>query len=57
MFKTLFGGMNKVRVVGFIILLLLVAVLINVVPVNKKDAVEGFYLLVAFFFYLSVAHQ
>ncbi|MBT8175008.1 MULTISPECIES: hypothetical protein [Acinetobacter calcoaceticus/baumannii complex] len=53
MFKTLFGGMSKARVAAFIILMALVPVLANVVPVNKKDAVECFYLLVAFFFLLE----
>ncbi|HEN9526057.1 TPA: hypothetical protein U9I80_000288 [Acinetobacter baumannii] len=53
MFKTLFGGMSKTRLLAFIILMLLVSVLACVVPTNKKDAVECFYLLIAFFFLLE----
>ncbi len=53
MFKTLFGDMSKVRVLAFIILMALVWVLANVVPVNKKDAVECFFLLVAICFFLE----
>ncbi|EHU1446246.1 TPA: hypothetical protein ACVB7O_000203 [Acinetobacter baumannii] len=53
MFKTLFGDMSKVRVLAFIILMVLVSVLAIVVPVTKKDAVECFFLFVAFCFFLE----
>lgn len=50
MFKAIFGGMTKFRVISYFILLAALAVLNAAVPPAKQDIVGCFYFFVLFVF-------